>query len=201
MGDGREHLRRAHVGPGKHAHLAVGVGQRGDPLHGVVAVVGLVFEGIPLTLGGVAAAHILHNHQVATRGSLAGEVGGAVLVVGCALEQRWVFALAGWAVDVGTQGDAVAGLHGDALLDHDLDRRRGGHGSSLAQGGDGGLKGEGEGEKAKSLFQQENPPAAMADTILLTRAGHLKRRKKRRPRGMVAIPGKATAKRNRVAAQ
>ena len=89
VADGCEHLRSSHVGPAEHADFAVGIRQGGGPFDGVVAVVGLVFEGIPLALGGVAAAHILHDDQVAARGSCAAKVGCVVLVIGRALQQDW----------------------------------------------------------------------------------------------------------------
>ena len=122
VADGCEHLRGSNVGPAEHADFAVRIRQRGSPFDGVVAVVGLVFEGIPLALGGVAAAHILHDDEVATRRGGAAKVGCVVLVIGRALQQRRVFAIARGVVDVRTQGDAVAGLHGDAAFDRDVRR-------------------------------------------------------------------------------
>ncbi len=87
MADGGEHQRSADVRSAEHANFAVRMRQRRGPLHRVVAVVHLVLEGVPLALGGVAAAHILDHDHEAARDSLAREVGAAVLVVGCALEQ------------------------------------------------------------------------------------------------------------------
>ena len=71
--------------------LPLELGQRGGPFDGVVAVVGLVLEGIPLALGGVAAADILHDDEIATSGGGAAEVGGVVFVVGRALEEHGEF--------------------------------------------------------------------------------------------------------------
>ncbi len=48
------------------------------------------------------------------------EVGAVVLVVGRALQQYGKAAVTGGSIDVGFEGDAVAGLHGDVVLDHDL---------------------------------------------------------------------------------
>ena len=120
VADGGEHLRGSDVGSAEHADFAVGVGKRGGPLDGVVAVVGLVLEGIPLALGGVAAADVLHDDEVSAGGGGAAEFGGVVLVIGRALEEDGIFAIAGGMVDVGVEGDAVAGLHGDAVFYGDV---------------------------------------------------------------------------------
>ena len=94
--------------------------ESGSPLDGVVAVVGLVLEGIPLAFGGVAAADVLHYDEIATRGGGEAEGSGIVLVVGRALKKRGIFAVTGGVVDVGVEGDAVAGLHGDAVFYGDV---------------------------------------------------------------------------------
>jgi hypothetical protein len=100
----------------EHAHLAVGVGQSGGPLHRVVAIVGLVLEGVPLALGGVPTAHILHHHHVAARNRLPGKVRGAILVIGRSLQKHGEVSLAGRPVDVGPERYAVARLHSDIAL-------------------------------------------------------------------------------------
>ena len=69
MSDGGQHLRGADVGAATHADLAVGIGQRGRPLHRVVAVIRFVLEGVPLAVGGVAAADVLNDDDVAASGA------------------------------------------------------------------------------------------------------------------------------------
>ena len=82
MADGGQHLRRTYVGTAEHTDLAVGVGQRGGPLDGVVAIFGLMLEGVPLALGSIATAHILRHDHEAALGCLAGKDGGVVLAIG-----------------------------------------------------------------------------------------------------------------------
>src|SRR6478752_4635059 len=103
MSDGGEHLRGSDIRSTKHADFAVGIGKRGGPLYGVVAIVGLVLEGIPLALGGVAATDVLHNDKVATGGGRAAEVGFIVFVVRGALKKRRVLAVTSGVVDVGAE--------------------------------------------------------------------------------------------------
>jgi len=74
MSRGGEHLRGTDVGTAEHANLAVGIRKGGDPLDGVVAVFGFVDEGIPVSLGGIAAANILDDHDVAARRGLECEI-------------------------------------------------------------------------------------------------------------------------------
>ena len=133
MTDGGEHLRGTDIGSAEHADFAVGMGQRGRPLDGVVAVVDFVLEGVPLAFGGVAAAHILDDDEVTTRRGGEAE-GGGVLVVGRALRRTGYCHRRG-VVDVGIQSDTVAGLHGDAVFYGDagvLARRQRGRGRGRA---------------------------------------------------------------------
>ena len=97
MADGGEHLRGSDIGAAEHADFAVGVGEGGGPLDGVVAVVGFVLEGVPLALGGVAAAHVLHHDHEAAPRRRDGEIGAVVLVVGRALQEDRILAVAGGA--------------------------------------------------------------------------------------------------------
>ena len=126
------------------------MGQGGGPLDRVVAVVGLVLEGVPLALGGVAAAHVLHDDHVAARDGLAANRRRCPCRRACAGAGR-EFAVAGGTVDVGVEGDAVAGLHGDVALDDDFR-------SGLAQGGDqGGEYGDGQRPFEHSFLRKELP--------------------------------------------
>ena len=120
MANGREHLRRAHIRAAEHAHLAVGVRQRCGPLYSVVAIFGLVLEGVPLAFAGVAAAHILHYHHEAALHCLLRKVRRVVLVVGRALQQHGKRPIARGPVNIGIERDAVACLHRDVALGHFL---------------------------------------------------------------------------------
>ena len=124
MADRSEHLRGADIGTAQHADLAVRMRQCGGPLHRVVAIIDLVLEGVPLAVGGVAAAHILHHHHEAARNCLGRKFSGSVLVVGGPLQKHRERTLADWAIDVGLERDAVARLHRDVVLEEDLRRGR-----------------------------------------------------------------------------
>ena len=63
---GSQHLRGPDIGAAKHSDLAVGVRQRCRPLHGVISVVRLVQERIPLPIRGVAAPNILDDDDIPT---------------------------------------------------------------------------------------------------------------------------------------
>ena len=150
MGDGREQLRGSHIGAAEHADLAVGVGQGGGPLHGVVAVFDLMLEGIPFAFGGIAAAHILRHYHEAAQCAHATKGGGVALVVGCAGEQHREASVACGAIDVGEEGDAVAGLHGNVALDVDV-------GLGLGEQRPAGRDGKGAKEQQKRFFQHGIP--------------------------------------------
>ena len=156
VADGGEHLRGSDVGTAEHADFAVGVGERGGPFDGVVAVVGLVLEGIPLALRGVAAADILDDDEVATQGGATAEFNAVVFVVGRALEECGEFSIARRVVDVCAEGDAVAGLHGDSALDGDIGRLCGGEGGS------------GDDEEAEGSFEHEFHRRRRPRTFYLT---------------------------------
>src|SRR5579863_7206256 len=66
--DRGEHLRGADVGAAGHADFAIRIRKRSGPFDGVVAVGDLVPEGVELAVGGVTAADVLHDHDVAVRG-------------------------------------------------------------------------------------------------------------------------------------
>ncbi len=120
MADCGEHLRRAHVRSAEHADFAIGVRQSCRPLHRVVAVVDLVLEGVPLTLGGIAATDVLHDDHEASGDSMAREVGGIVLVIGRALQKDREGSFAGGTIDVGLERDTVAGLHRDVAFEDQI---------------------------------------------------------------------------------
>ena len=117
MGNGREHLCRADVGPAEHAHPAVRMRQGGGPLHRVVPVTRLVLERVPLAFGGVAAPDILDDDDVSAGGCLQPESVLPVLVVGRALEEHGEATLCTRSVDVSPQGHTVAHLHGHVGLE------------------------------------------------------------------------------------
>src|ERR1700679_2220100 len=74
-GDGGEHLRGADVAAAEHTDFSVGVGKRGGPLDGVVAVVGLVDEGVELSFGAVTAARVFHDDDEAALGAANADAG------------------------------------------------------------------------------------------------------------------------------
>jgi hypothetical protein len=150
VADGGEHLGCADVGAGEHADFAVGVRQSGGPFDGVVAVVGLVLEGVPFAFRVVAAADVLRDDDETVGDAFGAEGGEVVLVVGGAHEQDIEGTVAGGAIDVGVEGDAVAGLHGDVFLDDDVGGGWGGR--SLGGGGEGGGK---EGSETEELLEHE----------------------------------------------
>ena len=100
-----------------------------------VAVVGLVFEGVPLIWMCSGRARPARR-----RDSRAGGAAKSAVICRRACRQD-EFAVAGGMIDVGSEGDAVAGLHGDAVFDGDV-------GAGLREG-DGG---EAEGESEQGLF-------------------------------------------------
>jgi hypothetical protein len=149
--DGGEHLGCADVGAGEHADFSVGVRQGGGPFNGVVAVVGFVLEGVPLALGGVAAADVLSDDHEAVLDGFGAKGGEAVLVVGGADEEDVEGTITGGAVDVGEEGDAVAGFHGDVFFDDD------GGGDDVGCGLSGGdERSSGKGSEAEELFEHGN---------------------------------------------
>ena len=94
-----------------------------------------MLEGVPLALGGEAAAHILDDHHVAARRALLPKRSAVVLVVGGARQQNRILALRNGPVDVGPQGYAVARLHGHSALDNDLRRNSRGRRLGARRGG------------------------------------------------------------------
>ena len=111
VGDGAQPLRRAHVGPAEHPHLARAPRLLGAPGHRVVAVVGLVQERVELALGGIAAPRVLDHHRVAVRHGpqhVQAAAHALELVVGRALQQHGKRFVPFGTVHVGIQGDAVS---------------------------------------------------------------------------------------------
>jgi len=151
VADGSEHLRCADVGTGEHADFAVGMRQSGGPFDCVVAVVGLVLEGVPLALGLIAAADILRDDHEAVFDGFWAEGGEVVFVIRGAHEQDVEGAFASGAIDVGEEGDAVAGLHGNVFLSDDAGGDYGGGGLGCADQGCGANGGE-----ADELFEHGN---------------------------------------------
>lgn len=123
MGDGGKHLRRAHVGAAEHPHFAVRKGLSRDPFNRVVTILGFVDEGIPLAVGSVAAAHVLQENDIATRGGTLREIDVVTPRNGPAvwrtLQEHREFALGIGPEDIAAQNDAVA--HLDFNIAFDLD--------------------------------------------------------------------------------
>ena len=119
-----QHLRGAVVRFAEHSHFAVRIGQRGSPLHGVVAVLEFHLEGIPFALRAVTAAHVLSHHHVAVRRTqlpnVLSEVQLAALVVRRPYEQHREFAFGLGPVDVREQRHSVAHPGGDSSLHDNL---------------------------------------------------------------------------------
>ena len=120
MGDGGEILRRAHVGAAEHADFAVRIGQCRGPLDGVVAVVSFIFEGIPFAFGGVSAADVLSDDDVAAGGGFQAKIHFAGFVIGRAHQQHGKFSFDFGAVNIGAQGDPVAHFGGDIAFHSDF---------------------------------------------------------------------------------
>ena len=116
---GEKILRGAEIGLPHGADLAVGVGEAGCPLDGVVAVLRLPHERIVLVpVGGEATARVLHDHDVPV---LDEDVDVArapaeILVVGEPREQHGEAARPVRAIDVGAECHAVARRHGHVLV-------------------------------------------------------------------------------------
>jgi hypothetical protein len=114
--NGSQHLRGAHVRPAEHAHSSVGIRKSGGPLDGVISVIGLVLERVPLTLGGVAATHVLDYDDESASGAFEAEINVIVLVIGCALHENGKLAVGGGMVNVGAEDNAVAHFDGNVAL-------------------------------------------------------------------------------------
>src|SRR5213078_3134145 len=78
LGDRGEHLRGAHVRCAEHADFAVRVRECRGPFYSVVAVAALIVEWVPVTVGGVAPAHILNDDYIAEPGRSHAELGFAI---------------------------------------------------------------------------------------------------------------------------
>ena len=112
-GVGQLQLCPAVVGASDRADAAVRPRQRGCPLDGVVAVlgvhvVGAVEAGLEVAAGGVPAAHVLHDVDVAALGHLPAALDEAGLVVGRPLDDDGEPSRRVGPVDVGAQHRAVA---------------------------------------------------------------------------------------------
>ncbi len=118
MGDGCQHLRSADVRSAEHSYSSIGVGQSSRPLDGVVAIVGFVFEGIPLAVGGVAATDVLHDDHISTGRALQAEIELVVFVVRGALQKNGKFSLCFRAVDVGAELYSVAHGYGHVTVEN-----------------------------------------------------------------------------------
>jgi hypothetical protein len=122
MSDGGEHLRSADVRPAKHADLAVRIRLSGNPLDGVVAVLGFVEEGVPVTVGSIPAANVLNEDDVAVGGSALREVDVVAPdspAIGSALKEDREFTVGIRAIDVATENDAISHFDFDIALDSD----------------------------------------------------------------------------------
>src|SRR5579872_4247583 len=114
IGDGGKHLRGANVAAAEHADFSVGVGKSGGPFDSVVAVVGLVDEGVELAFGAVAAAGVFGDDDEAALGTADADAGFVATVVRSADEENGELAVGLRAIDVGFEDDAVA--HGDLYI-------------------------------------------------------------------------------------
>ncbi len=114
--DGREHLRRAHVRAAEHADFAVGVGQAGGPLDGIVAILAFVAERIEFALRIEASASVLNDDDIAVGGHCRRRTSAARPIVRRALEQHGKLALRLGLVNVGGKFDAVPHGHGDTRV-------------------------------------------------------------------------------------
>src|SRR5208337_4561794 len=112
-----------------------------------------------LAFRGIAAAHILHDHHEAARDSLSPKVAGVVLVIRSALEQYGKAAIARGAVDIGAEGDAITGFHGNVALDGDV-------GGRLSEQAGGAREDRGNDNKAQKNSGHEDPPAKTNESIL-----------------------------------
>ena len=117
---GWQPLSGADIGEAVHADLAVGGGKLGRPFDGVVAVLGLVAEGIERALGGVLATNVLDHDHVAVRGVELGRgidirLGGG-LVVGQAHQDYRIAARGLGAIHIGVEHGSVAHPSRDVQL-------------------------------------------------------------------------------------
>jgi len=119
MRDRGKHLRCANVRPAPHTDLAVGIRKGRRPFHGIITVLGFVLEHVPLPFGGVAAAHILDDHDVASYSTLQSEADAAVLVIRGTLQKYRKPAIRLRAEDIGVQGDAVPCFHRNIAFEGD----------------------------------------------------------------------------------
>ena len=111
---GQLQLGPAVVGATDGADAAVRPRQRGGPLDGVVAVlgvhvVGAVEAGLELAIGGVSAAHVLDDVDVSALGQLPAPLDEAGLVVGRPLHDGGEPAAGVWPIDIRPQDGPVAG--------------------------------------------------------------------------------------------
>src|SRR3954470_3842200 len=79
MGNSGQHLRGPDVRASIHSYSAIGIRQRCRPLDSVVTVVGLVQEGIPFSVRGVASANILVNDNVTAGCAFIPKINGIVV--------------------------------------------------------------------------------------------------------------------------
>src|SRR6476661_10837052 len=75
-----------------------------------------MLEGVPLAVGGVAAAHVLNDDDISSRRSFEAKSNSTALVVGRALQQHRELAVHVRPVDIGAQNDAIAHLDGQATF-------------------------------------------------------------------------------------
>src|SRR5689334_12419092 len=116
MCNGSQHLCCANIGAAKHSNSTVGVWQGCGPLDGVVAVVGFVFEGVPLAFGGIASAHVLNDDDVSARRASKTHAYFIVFVVGSPLQEHRKFAIGFGTEDVGVKSYAVTHFYGNVVL-------------------------------------------------------------------------------------
>ncbi len=116
MRNRREHLRCTNVRSAKHSYLAIGIGQGGRPLHRVVAIIGFVFEGVPLAFRGIATANILKDDHKSARCSPNPKDQTVAFVIWCALQQDGKLSFGLRPINISSENNAVAHLRRDSML-------------------------------------------------------------------------------------
>ena len=116
-------LHVSQVGASLHADFAVGPGLLGGPFDGVVAVLDVVAERLPLALRLMASASVLEDVGITAPGEVDGAAVGARVALGAvgrARNKHGVLAFADRTKDVRVEDDAVPHRDRDAVLHRDV---------------------------------------------------------------------------------
>src|SRR6266702_5879586 len=97
---GSQHLCRPNIGAPEHSDLATGIRQSSGPFNRVVAILRLMEEGIPLSFGAEAPAHILKDDHVSLLRRSNTEANSVVLVVGSPLQQYWILSRSNGTINI-----------------------------------------------------------------------------------------------------